>query len=98
MGSSGIRRRKPVQHLPKLPNGSDDAIPPNIMWPEAGSGFDASAVSPAGGAKAQWGLVRSLTRGRTLPRDRPSRLTFVVLVAVWSAIVGGIALLAHFHG
>ena len=87
-----------VRNLPKVRGGNEDAIPPNIMWPETGSGFDASAVSPAGGAKAQRGLVRSLARGRTLPRDRPSRLTFVVLVAVWSAVVGGIALLAHFHG
>ncbi len=87
-----------MRHLPKVHTGTDDAIPPNIMWPEAGSGFEASAISPAGGAKGQWGLVRSLRRGRTLAKDRPAPSTLVVLIAVWLAIVVGISLLVRFHG
>lgn len=62
MGSSGIRRRKPAHHVPKVSNRLSDASPPQIMWPESGSGFDASGFSPAGSAQKGWQLTQGLGR------------------------------------
>jgi hypothetical protein len=68
MGSRGSRSRKPAHHLPKvrdseLPTASD-LMPPNIMWPEQGSGFEADPFSPAGTAQRQWWLINRLGRRR----------------------------------
>jgi hypothetical protein len=59
MGSRGIRRRKPARHLPPVREvDPDDDIPPNIMWPPKGSGFQADPFSPAGTSQRYWLLIR----------------------------------------
>jgi hypothetical protein len=70
MGSEGIKRRKPKQPLPRL-KGSRFAEPsePPIMWPEAGSGFEADPFSPAGQAQMRWNLFDTLHR-RSVHRSR----------------------------
>jgi len=52
MGSSGIRRRKSKRALTRLPEDElrwpSAAESPPVMWPDAGSGFEANQYSPAG--------------------------------------------------
>jgi hypothetical protein len=43
---------------------ANDLIPPNIMWPEKGSGFDPDPLSPAGAAQREWWLISRLGRRR----------------------------------
>jgi len=66
MGRAGIRRRKPRRRLPppEVPS-ENDLVPPNIMWPGAGSGFEANPFSPAGRAQQEWQMLQRLDR---LPR------------------------------
>lgn len=89
MGSRGIRRRKPVHHLPKVSSRDlpteNDLIPPHIMWPAKGSGFDPSAFSPAGSAQRGWRLTQGLARNR--------RTRWLVWAAIaWT--VGGVCVFA----
>jgi hypothetical protein len=58
MGSRGIKRRKPVRHS------GEGGVPPNIMWPEHGSGYEVDPLSPAGQAQARWRLIQGLGAGR----------------------------------
>ena len=71
VGSKGIRRRKPARHLPpvrtRLPY-ENDLIPPNIMWPEAGSGFEADPYSPAGTAQRGWWMISALSKRQVRTR------------------------------
>src|SRR5437763_16585906 len=66
VGSSGIRRRKPARHLPKLSDRDvstgESPIPP-VMWPANGSGFEPSNFSPAGGAQKQWLFLTAARHG-----------------------------------
>jgi hypothetical protein len=83
MGSKGIRRRKPARHLPKvrardLPT-ENDVIPPNIMWPDKGSGFEANPFSPAGSAQRQWWAINAARRGGSR-RVRSMGWLFIVLI------------------
>jgi hypothetical protein len=85
MGSKGIRRRKPAHHLPKvsdrdIPN-DNDLIPPNIMWPSKGAGFEADPFSPAGSAQRQWWLISAARRGSNR-RTRRLGWLFVALIAI----------------
>jgi len=68
MGSWGARRRKAVQHLPKVSSRDlpteNELIPPNIMWPAKGSGFEADPFSPAGTQQRQWWMIQRLASGR----------------------------------
>lgn len=96
MGSRGSKRRKPKQRLPSLKRlriVPRNAEPP-IMWPDAGSGFEADPFSPAGTAQRGWWLSQALLR-RDVARSRPQQMmrragfvmvVLVVLVLVWSAI------------
>jgi hypothetical protein len=95
VGSSGIRRRKPAKHLPKVPD-SVEGGPPHVMWPEDHSGFEPSTFSPAGGARNMWAFFNTLQRGRRRPRDRPPVNVLLTLVLIWMAVIGAIALIAHF--
>ena len=74
MGAKGIKRRKPYRKLPpaRMPT-ENEVIPPNVMWPGAGSGFEADPWSPAGRSQTGWQLAQGLGR-----RDSP-----VVTVVLW---------------
>ena len=76
MGSKGIRRRKPAHQLApvrtRLPD-QNDLVPPNIMWPASGSGFQADPFSPAGSAQRGWWLIGPLWR-----RDAGAKKLIVV--------------------
>ena len=66
MGAKGIKRRKPQRRLPKVRAGDlpseNDLIPPHIMWPARGSGFEADPHSPAGQAQRTWWMLNSRRR------------------------------------
>lgn len=68
VGSRGIKRRKPYRKLPpaRVPD-DDDLVPPHVMWPAAGSGFEANPYSPAGQAQRGWWLAQRLRRGEWPP-------------------------------
>jgi hypothetical protein len=86
-----------VHHLPKVPNSEvsteNDLIPPNIMWPEAGSAFEADPFSPAGTAQRQWWLVR---RGIGY-RGPVSFRVYLLLMTLLVVFVAGVALNAILH-
>jgi hypothetical protein len=88
VGSGGIRRRKPAHHLPKvrdrdLPNEFD--LTPPMMWPDKGSGFEASPFSPAGRAQRMWWMMQGARRGRT-PRRRAMGWAAIAILGVPLAI------------
>ena len=62
----------------------DDGSPPNVMWPDSGSGFDASGFSPAGSAQRGYQFAQGLGR-----RRRTRWLVWVMLA--WA--LSGIALI-----
>ena len=95
MGSSGIRRRKPAKHLPKV-TGSAESGPPHVMWPDDRSGFEPSSFSPAGGARNMWALFNTLQRGRRRDRDRPPIWTLLTLLLIWLAVIGAVAFVLRF--
>jgi hypothetical protein len=89
VGSQGIRARKPRRKLPPAIVPSDnDLIPPQIMWPDAGSGFEANAWSPAGQSQRQWWFLRGLARGRRVPL-RPALLLAALPLAVIAVVALG---------
>jgi hypothetical protein len=92
VGSSGIRRRKPARHLPKVGD-TGETGPPHVMWPDEHSGFEPSTFSPAGGARNRWGLVNTLERGWRRAADRPPIGVLLTLAVIWLAVMGAIALL-----
>lgn len=81
MGSSGIRRRKPAKHLPKVSGRVSDVAPPNVMWPDSGSGFNSSGFSPAGSAQRSYQFTQGLGR-----RRRSRWLVWVMLAWALSGI------------
>ncbi|MDQ3758261.1 MAG: hypothetical protein M3394_10475 [Actinomycetota bacterium] len=87
MGAKGIRRRKPYRRLPpaRVPD-DNDAIPPHIMWPGPGSGFEAHPLSPAGRSMEGMRLLSGLRRrgGRRLP----ALLVVAALVMTASSLFG----------
>jgi hypothetical protein len=83
VGSKGIRRRKPARHLPKVPDiDPDDDIPPNIMWPPKGSGFQADPFSPAGSSQRSWWLIRRAIGGNPL-----SFRSYLLLMGILAVVV-----------
>jgi len=96
MGSRGIRRRKPVHHLPKVSDretpSPDDLVPP-VMWPSKGSGFEADPFSPAGTAQRYWWGVRKATEDYQPISFR----TYLVMMVLLVVIIGGIALGMALH-
>ncbi len=78
MGAKGIRRRKPYRKLPppEVPP-NDVSVPPNVVWPRPGSGFEASPWSPAGRMQAGWRFLDGLGRRRSR-RNSP-----VVAFVMW---------------
>ena len=58
----------------------NELIPPNIMWPEAGSGFEANQYSPAGTAQRQWWQIQRI--GRSGDFSPSARLAIWALVAL----------------
>ncbi len=67
MGSSGSRRRVERSGgqsdngpVPTAPAG--DPVPP-VMWPDAGSGFEADPFSPAGSLQREAMFLRGLSGG-----------------------------------
>ena len=96
VGAKGIRRRTPVHHLPPAKAGAPDAGdggPPNIMWPAAGSGFEADPFSPAGRAQAGWRLIDAASRGGGRS-SRAVRIMTWVLVVFVGVPLGATAVLA----
>ncbi|HEX2039122.1 MAG TPA: hypothetical protein VHF47_05225 [Acidimicrobiales bacterium] len=88
MGAKGIRRRKPYRRLPpaRMPD-DNELVPPNVMWPGPGSGFEAHPWSPAGRAQETWRFARALGggRGRRGRRTPVARLVSGALVVVVAA-------------
>jgi hypothetical protein len=97
MGSRGIRRRKPANHLPKVHDLPESVGPPNVMWPDKRSGFEPSAYSPAGSAKNLWAFIGTLRNGHRRPKDRPSLSALLALLIGWAVIVLGVVFLTQFH-
>lgn len=62
----------------------DDGVPPHIMWPEPGSGFEAFPGSPAGQAQAGWLFTRRLI-GLSGRRGQLVRVVIAVALAMWLA-------------
>ena len=58
----------------------NELIPPNIMWPDAGSGFEANQYSPAGTAQRQWRQMQRI--GRSGEVSAPARLAIWALVGL----------------
>jgi hypothetical protein len=73
--------------LAKLPLAETDHTPP-VMWPEAGSGFEADPFSPAGMSQQIWRAT-----GRR-PRTRAGRW-FVGIICVIIALAFIAAQVAH---
>ncbi len=96
MGAKGIRRRKVVHPLPHVPaqvEPPEDAPP--VMWPGAGSGFEADPFSPAGQAQAMWRFWDGIRSKRDLPKSGALRLlswllTILVGIPVVVATVYGL--------
>ena len=66
MGSRGGRRRTT---RPRVRGSEEQSLPrreyaPPVMWPEAGSGFEADPFSPAGLAQQQWTVMDRAGGGR----------------------------------
>ena len=87
MGSRGARRRRGRPRAEATERRSSELrdSPPPVMWPEAGSGFEADPFSPAGFAQQQW-IVMSHAGG--------GRFTRIMMAIV--AVVLAISLLAPF--
>jgi hypothetical protein len=88
MGSRGIRRRKPAHHLPPVREiDPDDDIPPNIMWPAKGSGFQADPFSPAGTSQRYWLLIRRQAGTGGSVSFRAYLLLMAILVVVVAIVL-----------
>ncbi len=59
MGSTGKRRRRSADEVVL----QDDLTPP-VMWPDAGSGFEADPFSPAGMSQQIWIATGKRPRSR----------------------------------
>ena len=66
-------------------DGAGNGEPP-VMWPSPGSGFEASAFSPAGRAQQFWAFTRGATDG-----GRRQRVARLVLVLVFVVVVVALA-------
>ena len=87
MGSRGARRRKGRPREEQTEHRSPafrDSAPP-VMWPDAGSGFEADPFSPAGLAQQQWTVMSHAGGGRF------TRIMMAIIVVVLA-----ISLLAPF--
>lgn len=89
MGRAGIRRRKPYKRLPRadVPD-ENDLVPPHIMWPGKGAGFEASPYSTAGTHQRSWWLLLGLGRHRS------RRVRGVVVVMAWAVLLYIVGILA----
>ena len=83
MGAKGIRPRKRRRRLPKVKASvrEHEMVPPNIMWPEKGSGFEANQYSPAGTSQREWWLIRAAGSG-----NRKARVLVLAFLVVPIAI------------
>ena len=93
VGGKGIKRRKPYRPLPPIGGHStvSDSDEPPIMWPSAGSGFEADPFSPAGTSQREWFLMRRIGQSRAGRAAIWVILAVIVLPVVWvviSSIVG----------
>lgn len=86
MGAKGIKRRKPYRRLPPVRVTQADPIPPHIMWPGPGSGFEAHPMSPAGRSMEGLRFLTGLRRrgGRRLV----TLLVAAVLVMMAMSLLG----------
>jgi hypothetical protein len=84
VGAKGIKRRKPYKRLPppRVPD-ENAVVPPHIMWPARGAGFEADPSSPAGQAQRGWWFLQRADR-------RAPLLTAVVAWAFLALIVGSL--------
>jgi hypothetical protein len=73
------------------PDDPDDGPP--VMWPGAGSGFEADPFSPAGTAEREWAFARGLGRRRG---GRVVVWTVLLLVPT-IALVYAVELLVRHH-
>ena len=97
VGADGIRRRRVVRHLPPVRDEGERPSdePPPLMWPEAGSGFEADPFSPAGQAQAMWRFLDGIRSQRG--RGGPFRLLSWVIVILVFVPVTAAAVLALVH-
>lgn len=95
VGSSQSRTRKPHRHLPKVPKRRESDTPP-VMWPEPGSGFEASPNSPAGFMQ---GTFRAITRKERPTERQRNQATLASAVLVALVLLGAVVgLLIHLFG
>jgi hypothetical protein len=82
MGRAGIRRRKPYTRLPRARHvDENDLVPPHIVWPANGAGFEASPYSTAGTHQRSWWVLKGLARHRS------RRLRAAVVVTAWAVVL-----------
>jgi hypothetical protein len=62
MGSKGRRQRGSGASRRQRQAGTSVSHNPPVMWPEAGSGFEADPFSPAGTAQREWMLTQKIGR------------------------------------
>ena len=87
MGSKGIKRRKTRYPLPPVHiQAVSDCDEPPIMWPSAGSGFEADPFSPAGSAQREWFLARRFGRSRAGKAVAWIALAVIVVPLIWVAV------------
>ncbi len=69
--------------------------PPNVMWPEAGSGFEPIASTPAGVSTSFWNALQWASRSRR--RRHSTRVALYLFVVVIAAVALFGALLQVVH-
>lgn len=86
------RPREPHPHVPPAaahPLGANADEPP-IMWPAAGSGFEADPFSPSGMAQQEWVLASHLGR-----RRGGKLVVWIVLVLIIVSLLSPLLNLFH---
>ncbi len=68
----------------------EDPTPGHVMWPEKGSGFEASTWSPAGRAQLAWIAAGNIRRGARVP------LWPLVVVPLAAGVIVGLGALIVF--
>jgi hypothetical protein len=84
----GIKRRNPYRRLLPVRGRSamSDSDEPPIMWPSAGSGFEADPFSPAGTGQREWFLIRHMGQSRAGKAVTWVVLAVIVIPLVWVAV------------
>lgn len=69
--------------------------PPNVMWPEAGSGFEPIASTPAGISTSFWNALQWSSRSRRRRHGTRVALYLFVVVIAAVALLGALLQVVH---